>query len=131
MSKNQIRGNVFVPFDWGEYLLWKRYPESRVSIDGRFRTIYPESVIRNHFFPRDDLKGWARLLGTYPGDVILAERDPQLKAFLAERGDWVYVYSDPIAMIFIRKNAKNNAVLDKFYRPGLVYDGLDDSIYFP
>jgi len=47
IRRNRIRGNTAVPFDWGEYFIWKLYPKVRVSIDGRFTTAYPSEVIHD------------------------------------------------------------------------------------
>lgn len=46
---NGVRGNLAVPIDWGEYLIWKLYPEIRVSIDGRYTTAYPMEVIHDNW----------------------------------------------------------------------------------
>ncbi len=48
MRANHIRGNLWSTFEWGEYLMWTLYPEVRVSLDGRYETLYPESVFRQH-----------------------------------------------------------------------------------
>ncbi len=38
---NGIQGNLLVPFEWGEYAIWKLYPGCQVSVDVRFSTAYP------------------------------------------------------------------------------------------
>ena len=49
LKQNGIQGNVLLPFDWGEYAIWKLYPVCKVSIDGRFRTVYPGKILSDHF----------------------------------------------------------------------------------
>ena len=41
-----IRGNMAVPFDWGEYVLWHLGPGVKVSIDGRRETVYSDEAYR-------------------------------------------------------------------------------------
>ncbi len=48
LKDNNVKGNILVPFDWGEYAIWKLYPDNRVSIDGRFDTVYPIDVIKDY-----------------------------------------------------------------------------------
>src|SRR5262249_55627480 len=40
------RGNVAVPFTWGEYVLWHLGPTVKVSIDGRRETLYSDEAYR-------------------------------------------------------------------------------------
>lgn len=40
------QGRLVVPFDWGEWALWRWGPRLRVSIDGRRETIYSEDTIK-------------------------------------------------------------------------------------
>ena len=34
---NGFKGNILVPYDWGAYIIWKLYPNVKVSLDGRYR----------------------------------------------------------------------------------------------
>ena len=50
LKENGINGNIMTTSDWGEYVIWK-LPKSKVSIDGRFWTVYPpDSIIQNMVF---------------------------------------------------------------------------------
>lgn len=48
IKANHIRGNLWSTFEWGEYLMWTLHPDIRVSLDGRYETLYPETVFRHH-----------------------------------------------------------------------------------
>ena len=59
-----VRGNMAVPFDWGEYVIWHLGPDVKVSIDGRRETIYSDEAYRQS---RDFERGsgvWDALLKT-------------------------------------------------------------------
>ena len=72
MTANHLQGNILVPFDWGEYIIWK-FPESKVSIDGRFRTAYPENIIElNLAFSQGQAES-LKLLNEFPTDLVLAK----------------------------------------------------------
>ena len=128
---NGLEGNVLLPFDWGEYVIWKLYPGSRVSIDGRFRTVYPEAVIRDHFISKDDSAGWKALIEKYPADMLLVRQIPFFQALINRQGPWVYVYSDPIAMVFLRDNEKNREPLERFNAGRWERPASAPSPYFP
>jgi hypothetical protein len=131
LKVNSIKGNLLVPFEWGEYAIWKLYPDNKVSIDGRFDTIYPEEVINDHFNGVRSGDGWNYLLSKYPTDIILARRNTYSANMINKQSDWIYIYSDNISIIFLKTgdNQKNN--LQKFKRNMLIYPRENLSIYFP
>ncbi len=131
IKHNRFKGNLFVFFDWGEYALWKLYPDCRVSIDGRFRTVYPESVIRDHFIPGHKVGMWNQVIEKYPADIILFPRSPITAALMKAKNGWVYVYSDPLAFVFLRRNEKNRALISRFETSGFGYPVLDNPFAFP
>lgn len=49
LKKTDFSGNIFCEFDWGEYLLFHLYPRVKVSLDGRYDTVYPAGFIKNSF----------------------------------------------------------------------------------
>jgi hypothetical protein len=131
MKTNQIEGNLLLPFEWGEYAIWKLYPHCRVSIDGRFRTAYPENVLNDHIFPLHDDAAWSRLITKYPADIILSGQIPFFWNLIKTSKEWVYVYSDRSAILFLRNNEQNLGLLRNFKDGKLMYPDEPVSIYFP
>ena len=131
LKNNSINGNLLLPFDWGEYAIWKLHPDYKVSIDGRFRTVYPESVIRDHFISDHDAARWGKLIEKYPSDVLLARQIPFFQALIQRGGPWIYVYSDPMAIVFLHNSEKNAEALERFKAGRFEYPDSAPSIYFP
>lgn len=132
LKTNNIKGNLLVPFDWGEYAIWKLYPDNRVSIDGRFRTVYPEEVIIDHFDSARGQEAWNTLLNKYSSDIVLAKRNPFSQRMINDSSDeWLYVYSDNISIIFLKNNETMKDVIKRFKTKKLVYPDDELSIYFP
>ena len=123
---NNIQGNIILPFTWGEYAIWKLYPDCRVSIDGRFRTVYKESVIQAHFIHPDDISRWSDLINQYPADIFLARQSPLWDRFIKKNINWQYVYSDKVAVIFLHKK-----LLKQFSSTGFEYPKSEPLPYFP
>jgi len=131
LKGNNVKGNLLLPFNWGEYAIWHLYPLCRVSIDGRFRTAYPEAVIKDHFIHQDDTGGWKWLMETYPADIILSRQSRFFNDLIGKTREWVYVYSDRTAIVFLRRNEKNEAILKRFREGRLERPKETVSIYFP
>lgn len=130
MVRNGIQGNMAVPFDWGEYLIWKLYPGSRVSIDGRYTTAYPDEVIEDTWEWMKGGRGWKRLLEHYPTEIAVTYRGHPVSPLLRRDGKWVYIYSDPVSFIFIKKTPSQSALLEKFKAKQLLRPRTP-STYFP
>jgi len=79
-----VTANLAVPLEWGEYVLYFLQPRVKVSLDGRFATLFPEPVITDNFdFFAGDAR-WRRLLDDYPTDA------------------WTRIWTDPIASVYVR-----------------------------
>lgn len=106
-----IRGNVAMPFEWGAYAISKLAPDSRVFIDGRFEAVYPQRVIDDYFAFMHGTDGWERLLEAYPTDVVVVQRWRNIHPRLFAHPDFAYVYSDPAALVFVRRSPANDQTL--------------------
>lgn len=96
-------GNLALPLEWGGYALWHLAPRIKVSLDGRFATVYPHHIVEENF---DFFAGgprWQRLLEAHPTDAVLApSASPPPIATLA---GWRKVYGDPVATLYAREGS--------------------------
>ncbi|MFC1838821.1 hypothetical protein ACFL1N_04515 [Thermodesulfobacteriota bacterium] len=131
LKENDIKGNILLPFEWGEYVIWKLYPACKVSIDGRFRTVYPEKVLNDHFEAMRNGAKWIELLDKYPSDIFLVRRDILPQDIIANMQDWVYIYSDSLTRVFIKNGPAQREILKNLGKRELIYPEGEFSIYFP
>ncbi|MBI4384794.1 MAG: hypothetical protein HY579_12265 [Nitrospinae bacterium] len=130
MTANGIGGNILVPFDWGEYVIWK-LPGSKVSVDGRFETVYPAEVVRKNLAFSAGLPGWEAMLKDYPADVILIRRSDRTDVVLERDGQWVRIYEDPATAIFVPRSDPPGPALQKHYNRELVDPPGPPGFHFP
>lgn len=130
MNQNGIKGNILLPFDWGEYVIWKM-PDSKVSIDGRFRTVYPEEVINKSWNFSMGLKGWEAMIKDYRTEVILTRKSDKTHRVMDKEKNWIQIYDDPISKIYIPVTNPPGAILKKFYENGLADSADPPSSRFP
>ena len=133
LKQNGIKGDILIPFEWGEYAIWKLYPDCKVSIDGRFRTVYPEEILTDHFEAAGNESRLRDLLEKYPADIILGRQNRLYQRLIATEKRWVYVYSDPTSIVFVRDGGSQRDILNKLGRKELIYPDKDTgpSFYFP
>ncbi|TAN41542.1 MAG: hypothetical protein EPN25_04795 [Nitrospirae bacterium] len=137
MQKNKIQGNIFNDLGIGGYLEWRFYPEPRVFIDTRalnYTTmneygwiINGRESIQNDTLPPGKVPLWERLLTHYKVNVIfICPHDifgnvtPVIFRLIAS-DEWVPVYFDRVALIFVRDAAENADVIERF---GIAEDDL-------
>jgi hypothetical protein len=105
MRTHQLRGDVLTTFEWGQYIIWKTAPGSKVFIDARFDLAYPISIIKEYIDFIDDAPGGARLLDRYPHDYVLMPTGSLAYETMIARSDWRLIYRDPVAALFARANS--------------------------
>ena len=111
LERHGFHGNLAVPFEWGGYVINKMGERSRVFIDGRFEAVYPPAVIDDYFRFTSGVSGWERMIEAYPTDVVVVQRWRNIHPRLFARADLEYVYSDPAALVFVRRNAATAPLL--------------------
>jgi len=101
-----FQGNLAVPLDWGEYVLWFLAPQVKVSLDGRFATLFPEAVVEDNFNFFAGGHGWQRLIEAYPTQAALlpASRPSPLRSL----SDWRLAYRDSVAEVYVRSSEVDN-----------------------
>lgn len=130
MRANEINGNLLTPFDWGEFFIWTA-PGSRVSIDGRFRTVYPEKLIRRHnAFATGQPQGKG-LLEDYPTDIVVIRKSDLNRNKMDKEINWLKIYEDSIAKIYIKKTSPPGPVEKKFLEQKLLHPSDPPSFSFP
>ena len=103
MKEQRIGGNCAVFFNWGEYLIWHLRDGLRVSIDGRYETVYPVRVIDDNFNFFFAGNGWRGLIDLYPTDMALIHPLNPVAPLLARLPDWALVFESDTALLFVKK----------------------------
>jgi hypothetical protein len=115
LEQHDFRGNAAVPFDWGSYTAYRFNHRVKVFIDGRFEAVYPPEVLRDYFAFANGEPGWERLLDAYPTDIVVTQRALGTHDLMFGREDFAYVYSDPAALVFVRRSPRTAAALDRLF----------------
>ncbi len=101
LQKQNIRGNLLVPFNYGSYALWELRGQMRVSMDGRYDLVYrPETYrrVEDFFLARGD---WPSLLTSPAPDAILVPEDDSIYPKLQTQPGWKEVYHDDTDAVFV------------------------------
>ena len=122
-KKQGIRGPIFNDYDIGGYLIYHLSPKEGVFVDNRPEA-YPASFFQKVYIPmekKDNL--WREEEKKYGFEAIFFSRSditPWGQKFLINRikdRDWSPVFVDRFAIIFLKNNALNKNIIDKYSIP--------------
>lgn len=82
LREHEPGGNLATPFNWGQYAIYHLHPKFRVSLDGRYDTVYPIDTFVD--FQLKAYRGveWEKIFRNYGTDFVLVPNDSPLDARL-------------------------------------------------
>lgn len=93
---------LFNDFDWGGFLIFRLYPATRVSIDGRTQ-VYGSELLADYTRTHFGLAGWERFFERCDPEIVLWPRQGALASLVRQRPGWRIVYEDDVAVVFERR----------------------------
>jgi hypothetical protein len=105
MDAHSLHGDILNYFSWGQYLIWRESPESKVFIDGRFDLVYSPLIVRRYLDFYAALPDAASVLAAYPHDYVLIPPAAPAYKFMLPRSDWKLIYRDPDSALFARADS--------------------------
>jgi hypothetical protein len=104
IRQHAIPDPMFNTYDFGGYLIWSRWPEHKVFIDGRADPYERGGVLADYLYARHTQPGTLAVLRAYGIQSALLQRNEALSYFLAASPEWKAVYSDDLTILFVRNN---------------------------
>ena len=109
VEQSGLRGPVIAPDYWGGYLIYRLYPNNKVVIDDR-HDFYGEPFLRSYLTMMHAEPGWDDFL-KWRGSGLVLPKSAGLSAVLSKTPEWKSVYSDDVAIVFVR--SQNEADRDR------------------
>jgi len=105
MQQHDLRGNILSNLGAGEYLIWHMAPASKVFIDGRYDTVYPEKVVNQYLDFINGRPDALSVLQAYPHDFVLVPPDSGAFGVMRNAPGWKLVYRDKDWVLFARADS--------------------------
>jgi hypothetical protein len=102
---NRIAGNLLLPFNWSSYALWKLHPQCRVSLDGRYESVYTEQAAEDVDEFMYGFSNWTVMLEKYSNNAIMVFVHGESYSNMLTRADWTNIYNDYLAGLFVPTSA--------------------------
>lgn len=90
---------VFTFDQWGDYLIYRLYPGTKVFMDGR-SDFYGTEFNKKYLDVLQVNYGWEKTLARFGVDTVLMPPSTPLAGALKESAHWRVVYDDGVAVVF-------------------------------
>ena len=105
LNVNNINGNIVVPFGFGSYVSYKRYPKNLIYMDGRYEEVYNNREFLTLKDYELGLNNWQDIINNYDTEVLMPLKNIAVYKVIEDSQDWVKIYEGPLCGIFINKNS--------------------------
>lgn len=105
VAEHDLQGHIFHPQVYGDYLIWRLWPEQRSFFDGRVH-LYDEDFVHNYILTLHD-DDWEDRIAEYDiRYLLLPAEDEQFETMVTDArasGNWKLLYEDAVAVLFERR----------------------------
>ncbi len=100
MQSHDLHGNILDNFLWGEYLIWHMAPGSKVFMDGRYDTVYPQDVLHAFMLFHFDRPRADAILARWPHDYVMLPPEDLANRVIAHHPEWKLIYRDRDTLLY-------------------------------
>ncbi|MGV8119591.1 MAG: hypothetical protein AB2L14_07515 [Candidatus Xenobiia bacterium LiM19] len=122
---NDLPGRLYCHDIVGTYFLWYLYPRYQVSLDVRWNNVYTDEYFKEIQSSFHDSDAFFRFVKKYDPDVVIVHYKYH-PSFIENDPMWMLLYEGERSRLFLRKNEKNSAIIEKFKRDELWYPDIPD-----
>ncbi|MBC7262373.1 MAG: hypothetical protein H5T63_10200 [Chloroflexi bacterium] len=104
IAEHHLTGNIFHPQRYGDYLIWRLWPEQSSFIDGRVH-LYPLSFVQDYILVFHD-EHWEARLAKYDIQYLLLAKEENAERMIADARNserWTLLYEDDLSVLFAKK----------------------------
>ncbi len=105
IAANRLMGNIFHPQEYGDYLIWRLWPQQRSFIDGRVH-LFGEAFLQAYVLTFRDPSWEARLAQYDIRYLLLPKADADAAAMLLSARSsthWTLLYEDSVSVLLEKR----------------------------
>jgi hypothetical protein len=102
IAQRDLREPIFCPDQWGGYLIYRLYPQTKVLVDDR-HDLYGDQFFKDYLkvvFVQSD---WEKVLDDRHVNWILVQKNSSLGTILEQTPAWKLIHADETAELFQRE----------------------------
>jgi tetratricopeptide (TPR) repeat protein len=113
LKAQRLNGRIFNTYEFGGYLIWRRWPANQVLIDGRYDGIlFDQGLLESYIQAHQSPEILDRITHAYGVEILVPSARPgRQMASLAGHPDWARVYWDPVAEVYVRRGPPHQELI--------------------
>lgn len=113
LMRERIAGNMFNNDEFGDYLIYRSYPLYPVFFDGR-SDMYGVGKMKEYYNVINFQPGWELIFDKYRITWVFFDTDSNFSRYLLKDKNWVLIYADKVASIFVKKLPQHRDLIEKY-----------------
>ncbi len=120
LADNDAQGNIFNAYSQGGYLLWRLWPEVKISMDGRSEVYLGQPTDEYYAILKDNADANVLINQKYNIQYFVFPYDPTFLASVQpllidlDKSGWQMVWWDDGAIVLARDDAQNQGLIEKY-----------------
>jgi len=102
IADRDIQEPIFCPDQWGGYLIYRLYPQTKVLVDDR-HDLYGDQFLKDYLKIVFVQPGWNKLLDDKHVNWVLVQKNSSLGTILEQTPPWKLDHEDGTAVLFHRE----------------------------
>jgi len=102
IAQRDIREPIFCPDQWGGYLIYRLYPQTKVLVDDR-HDLYGDQFFEDYLKVVFVQPEWSKVLDEKNVNWVLVQKDSSLGTILGLTSEWKLIHEDGTAVLFHRE----------------------------
>ena len=102
IAEREVREPIFCPDQWGGYLIYRLYPQTKVLVDDR-HDLYGDQFFKDYLRVVFVQSGWSKVLDQKHVNWVLVPKDSSLGTILGQTSPWKLAHEDKTAVLFHRE----------------------------
>ena len=104
IAQRDIREPIFCPDQWGGFLIYRLYPQTKVMVDDR-HDLYGDQFFKDYLKVVLVQPEWRKVLEEKHVNWILVQKNSSLGTILEQTAGWKLIHEDRTSVLFHRERA--------------------------
>lgn len=108
LERHRLDGRIFNSYQFGAYLMWRRWPANLVFIDGRYDAVlFGQDLLEAYIAAYKSPAALDRVAAAYGVEILVLDANPDHQMeHIRHHRNWARVYWDPVAEVYVRRGGR-------------------------
>jgi len=113
LERHRLDGRLFNSYQFGAYLMWRRWPANLVFIDGRYDAVlFGQDLLEAYIAAYKSPAALDRITAAYGVEILVLDANPDDQMeHIWRHPNWARVYWDAVAEVYARRGGRFSTLI--------------------